>query len=491
MAFPNWLPEDPSKKAAAKQGLMQFGASLLGGRGNFGEILGQGLQTGAQGYHGALAQQQAQSLQALQAKRYGLETQKLQAEVDEPMALAQIAGGIGQPSGIRPVSALPQIGQAQPEGKSASPEQAAPQSEYDRQMALARAYGAKGFQKAEAQAIKNAQSLLPKVKDVRELTMNGKRVMVQTFEDGRPPQVLEGYTPAAEKLSFQDRGGSIDALDPFTGKPLNTFKKTQSPDNIATNITSRANNRDNNAVTLKVQDRIDSRIAAGASAEPTLPPEALSMMAQQYLAGDKSVLQNLGRGVQGATNLVALRKQITTEAQAKGMTGPQIAAAMADYSGQTAGLRTAGTISARIENASAEAAELIPIALKASETVARSGLLPFGKAQVMFNTQTNDPRMAEFATANIGLATAYAGVMARGGKATVSDMEHAREILSTAKDHASYVATVNMMKQEIVAAQRAPNVVRGHLRDQIGGKGAKDLPKLPPAIPAGWSVRER
>jgi hypothetical protein len=152
----------------------------------------------------------------------------------------------------------------------------------------------------------------------------------------------------------------------------------------------------NNRTQLAVQDRIGARQDAKGDAEPTLDGDTLTTMAQQYLAGDKSVMQNLGRGAQGAANIVALRKEITVQAKAQGMTGPQIAAAMADYVGMTAGMRTSGTISARIENAAAEAAQLAPLAIDAGRQVSRSGFLPFGKAQVMFDTQSNDPALNRF-----------------------------------------------------------------------------------------------
>ena len=48
--------------------------------------------------------------------------------------------------------------------------------------------------------------------------------------------------------------------------------------------------------------------------QPTLSDEEKRSMAEQYLAGDKSVLQNLGRGVQGSSNLVALRGEIAKQA---------------------------------------------------------------------------------------------------------------------------------------------------------------------------------
>lgn len=250
---------------------------------------------------------------------------------------------------------------------------------------------------------------------------------------------------------------------------------------VANNNTSRANNAASNRTQMAIQDRIDARADASGSAEPTLDQNTLTMMAQQYLSGDKSVLQNLGRGNQGATNLVALRREITSQAMAKGMTGPQIAAAMADYSGQVAGLRTSGNISARIENAAAEAAELAPLAVEAGRNVSRSGYLPFGKAQVMFDTQTNNPALNKFATANIGLATAYANAMARGQKATVSDMHEARELLTTAKSQPAYEAIVEQMLLEIKAAQRAPQTVRKHLREEISGGGSGGRHNAAPA----------
>lgn len=241
----------------------------------------------------------------------------------------------------------------------------------------------------------------------------------------------------------------------------------------------------NRANQIKVQGMIADRQDARGDVEPTLSPETRARIAKQFLKGDKSGLQNLGRGAQGAANLVAIQNDITAEAGRQGMSGEAIAARMAEYSGLMAGMRTSGTISARIENAAAEASELAPLALAASKNVVRSGFLPFGKAGVMFDTQSNNPAMAEFATANLGLATAYASAMARGNKPTVSDNEHARELLSTAKNDIAYEATVRQMQREIAAAQRAPKSVRQGLSDEIAGKGGHAAPVSPSPAAGG------
>ena len=284
-----------------------------------------------------------------------------------------------------------------------------------------------------------------------------------------------GVKDQLSKIETKDAGGSIvtQGTNPLTGQTttLSTLAKTQSPDNKATNDRVAAEGRANRANQLEVQRMIGERQDAKGGAEASLDDKTLDVLSDQALGGDTSVYQNLGRGAQGAANLVALRARVAQKAQERGLTGADLAAINADYQGQKAGLRTSGTISARIENAAAEAAQLAPLAIDAGRNVARSGFLPFGRAQVMFNNQTNDPALNKFATANIGLATAYAGAMARGGKATVADNEHARELLSTAKSQEAYEAIVSQMLQEIKAAQAAPQHVRSNLRGQISGKG--------------------
>jgi hypothetical protein len=288
-----------------------------------------------------------------------------------------------------------------------------------------------------------------------------------------------GVKEQLSKIETRDTGGQVQtiATNPLTEKTttLSTIDKTQSPDNKATNDRVAAEGRASRATQIQVQKMIGERQDAG-DTEANIDPKRLSFMVDQALKGDTTVYQNLGRGKQGAANLLALRGAVADEAQKRGMSGADLAAINADYQGQKAGLRTSGTISARIENAAAEADQLAPLAIDAGRKVARSGFLPFGRAQVLFNNQTNDPDMNRFATANIGLATAYAGAMARGGKATVSDNEHAREMLSTAKSQQAYEAIVDQMQQEIAAAKAAPQHVRDNLRGQISGKGGHNAP---------------
>jgi len=231
---------------------------------------------------------------------------------------------------------------------------------------------------------------------------------------------------------------------------------------------------------------------AESNQDAPMDPLAVRMTAQQYLAGDSGALQNFGRGAQGAANLNAVRLEVARQANAAGMNGADIAAKMAEFAGLKAGQRTAGTRSASIEIAANEVAQLAPIALDASAKVARSGFLPFGKAQVMFDTNTNDPAMRQFAMANTALVNAYGQAMARNGTATVSDKDHAREMLSTAFDQPSYAAAVAQLQRETRAAQAAPKQIRKDLSDAISGRETTSAASATASVPAtnskGWTL---
>lgn len=228
------LPEDPNQRAAAKQGLLGFGAALLGGRGDFGGILADGMMAGSQGYHGALAQQQQSALQKAQQQRLELENRETQAKLDEPMAIAALlgpgAGGGGSsaaPTQMRapatPGAPAGPVGPAAGFGQPRPPEQ-----QYAQLMDYANRLTQSG-RVAQAKVYYDmADRLRPKLKEQRALTVDGRRVMANVYEDGRTEQV-EGFAPDAEKLHFANTGGSTVALDPFTGKPINTIANSVSP----------------------------------------------------------------------------------------------------------------------------------------------------------------------------------------------------------------------------------------------------------------------
>lgn len=213
-----------------------------------------------------------------------------------------------------------------------------------------------------------------------------------------------------------------------------------------------------------------------------LSDDAATMIADQYLAGDKSALQNIGRGAQGAADLRKVRNLVAQRAKSQGLSGKQVAAQMADFAGSMAAERATGTRMANVELPAAEAQKLFPLALQASAALPRSGFLPFSKAEQSVRNGLNDPRYRQFVAANNALVNVYSRAVSPTGTPTVADKEHARQLLDTAYDQKSYSAVVAQMQREIGAARQAPAQVRQELRSSIGGA----QPSRP--APAGFRI---
>ncbi|WP_080429811.1 hypothetical protein [Burkholderia ubonensis] len=222
-----------------------------------------------------------------------------------------------------------------------------------------------------------------------------------------------------------------------------------------------------------------------------LSGEDLKFMADQYLAGDRTVLQNLGRGAQGSKNLVALRNAVRKEAQARGMSGADVAASVAEFEGVKAGERSLGTRTAQAGMAVNEADQFADIAAQASRDVPRTQFVPANRALQAYESNTGDPKIVAFGAATNSLINAYARAVSPSGTPTVSDKEHAREMLNTAQTPEQYQSVIAMMKREMEAAQRSPGQVRSEFREAVTrGKPMANPPPASAALPAGWSVTE-
>jgi hypothetical protein len=300
----------------------------------------------------------------------------------------------------------------------------------------------------------------------------------------------------ADIMAGVESGGSpVRGGQPASGGPRVAFVGEARPDKAPTGF--RWN---------KAGDKLEA-IPGGPADAAVLPPDVLRGMAEQYLAGDKSVFQNLGRGSQGATNIVRLRGEVARQMAAAGMNGRDTAAKMAEFSGLVAGERTVGTRAANIEMAADEARRIIPLAREASHAFPRNGFTPLARAEQAISSGTNDPRLRRFVTANTALVNVYARAITPSGQPHESDKQHARAMLDTAYDQPSYDAVLDQMEKEIQAAQRAPGDVRASLRTAITGDAptpdrspvhAPNAPQIgevrrgyrykggPPASPTSW-----
>ena len=212
---------------------------------------------------------------------------------------------------------------------------------------------------------------------------------------------------------------------------------------------------------------------AGGAGEPTLDDDTLTSMAEQYLAGDKSVFQNLGRGAQGAANVVALRQRVTQVAKEAGMTPDQIALVQNEFQGMGAAQRALGTRSANFGLAEKEAYAMADLVTEASSKVPRTQFMPINKAIIAYENNTGDPEARQFGAALNSFINAYARAVSPIGTPTVSDKDHARSMLSTADSHEALTAIMGQLKREMDAAGAAPGAVQKQMRERQSQSAAR------------------
>jgi hypothetical protein len=225
--------------------------------------------------------------------------------------------------------------------------------------------------------------------------------------------------------------------------------------------------------------RVSNLRTANAGDGGKLDDATLTAMAEQYLAGDRTVFQNLGRGAQGAENVVALRKKAVELAAQRGMKGSDVAQIVAEFEGLKASERTLGNRAATVGMAVNEADKLSDLALKASEQWKRSGIKSLNDLQKAAQSATASPELRQFAAANLSFINAYARAIAPTGVPTQSDKDHAREILDVAFSKGDYRAAIDQLKREMQAAKEAPAATKAELR-KLSESGSDDHPRVDP-----------
>lgn len=244
-------------------------------------------------------------------------------------------------------------------------------------------------------------------------------------------------------------GGSL--VDPRTGKPL--YEAPSKPVSQAPGA--------------QLVDPRTGKVVVAATTNGLISDQAIESMAKQYRAGDISVTANLGRGAQGAENIKKLKEEVDRQNREIGRTPEEQAMIIAEYGGIKAGQRTVGNKSANIELAATEFNQILPIVQKASEAVSRTNFPDLNKIIQAFNEKTGDPKIVAFGGAVNTLVNLYARAISPSGNPTVSDKEHAREILNKAWSQGQFNAAVGMMKQEIDAAMASPDKVREEMRKRF------------------------
>lgn len=228
------------------------------------------------------------------------------------------------------------------------------------------------------------------------------------------------------------------------------------------------------------------------TADDLLGDDDRKLMAEQYLAGDKSVFQNIGRGAQGSENIRLLRGDIARLAAERNMSGADIAARIAEFNGITAGERALGTRTAQIGMAVNEAKALVPLALEASAKVSRTDFPSINSIILAGERKTGDENAVRLGIATNSLINIYARAISPTGTPTVSDKDHARELLGDAWTQGQYRAGVDQLMKELNAASTSPGAVRAEFREAVhSGRDpiSDSASKVPPVAPPPEAVQ--
>jgi hypothetical protein len=167
-----------------------------------------------------------------------------------------------------------------------------------------------------------------------------------------------------------------------------------------------------------------------------------------------------------------------------------------DLTGQKSEARAVGTRAAAVEMAAGEAREMMPILQRTSENFQRTGYQPINKVFKAYQDNTGSVESRQFGAALNSFVNVYARAVSPSGVPTVSDKDHAREILSTADSHEQLMGLLKVLDQEMVAAQNAPKRVREAQRAGMTGSSiGSHAPAAAPtaaALPAkneqGWTL---
>lgn len=333
------------------------------------------------------------------------------------------------------------------------------------------------------------------IRDVRAKEEMGVRlaaVRPQLEQEHERMQALGAVTKARDSLLTQQKLNDPVAVAKATEElqvamqHMRDVNNTFNPSFAATETRTAANpmgafvaeyRASHNGEDPPAEDLAKFKRTSAVGTEGKLAPEALKTMAEQYLAGDKSAMQNLGRGAQGSANLVALRGEVARQMAERNMSGADMATKMAEFEGLKAGERSLGTRTANIGMAVNEAKQIIPIAEEASRAVDRTKYPTLNSILLAAEKGSGGEAVARFAAANNTLINVYSRAVS-GGAPTVSDKEHAREIISTAYSQGQYEAVIDLLKRELAAASASPGAVREEFREynrpRETGKAATD-----------------
>jgi hypothetical protein len=322
-----------------------------------------------------------------------------------------------------------------------------------------------------------ATQLLPKIDEdakqvgVKQAVMNYRDVLNQHYSQNKP--LAESAGIQVPPLSFDDPEKIYQGLQAAQmswskrSEMMLAANKPETPHEarMASAAERRASAAETTAQTGKTKAEF------GMTGKGALTPEAVTLAVDQYLAGDNTAAQGYARNAQMKA---AFQNRLAERAKEKGMGGEDLAAKVAEFQGFKAGQRSLGTRQAQVDLPVQEAQNLAPLALKASEDLKRTNIRSLNALEQAVQSRTASPELRRLAGATNALINVYARAVSPTGAPTVSDKDHAREVLDKSFSTGDYQAAVDQLMQEMKAAQASPAQVKERMRGEFTGKGGSE-----------------
>ena len=263
-------------------------------------------------------------------------------------------------------------------------------------------------------------------------------------------------------------GGSelTRSFDPYSGAPttISSIKKTATPGELM--VDARA--REQLAQNTKTLDPQENAALSKAILDGRLDPNKVNSRNSKVLAA--TLIANPNANL---INLGALAAGATVEG------------------------RTLGTINAKVASAATEAGSMIDLVNDYSKIVDRTKYPTLNAIQNAIDKGTGGEDIVKLNTAINSLINSYARAINPSGVATVSDKNHAREILNSAFSNGQVQATTAVMRQEIDLALASPMKAQEQLTKSRGGTGtggnankpAPSTTNLPAGVGADWVLK--
>ena len=227
------------------------------------------------------------------------------------------------------------------------------------------------------------------------------------------------------------------------------FAMEPTPGELLTNQVGTERNRIAAGQLNVAKQRLDAEMATG-----NLTPDTIDFVAETYRQTGQ--MPPMGMGAMAA----AARSKILTRAGELAMGGGQTAAQAAtdvrtnkaENAGMAAGQRAVGTQIANVQVAANEANKMIEVAKPYVAKVNPTDYPALNAAGNYVAKNTGDPNIVGLATSLNAIVNTYARAINPKGTATVSDKNHAREILNAAMSKGQLNEAFSVMNQEMGAA---------------------------------------